>query len=64
MLRTKVKNIWAIYTNRGQMKSPAVGEVHLDEAVELLAHALQSDQVMQWQIAQNMWNKYILPGQV
>lgn len=46
------------------MKSPAVGEVHLDEAVELLAHALQSDQVMQWQIAQNMWNKYILPGQV
>ncbi|KAF6719388.1 Glutathione peroxidase 6 [Oryzias melastigma] len=26
------------------MKSPAVGEVHLDEAVELLAHTLQSDQ--------------------
>lgn len=57
-------NLQAMCTNRGQMKSPAVGEVHLDEAVELLAHTLQSDQVMQWQIAQNMWNKYILPGQV
>lgn len=32
--------------------------------MELLAHPLQADQVLQWQKAQNMWNKYILPGQV
>lgn len=34
-------------TYRGQIESPAVGQVHLDEAVELLAHPLQADQVLQ-----------------
>lgn len=53
-----------IRTYRGQIKSPAVGQIHLDEAVELLAHPLQADKVLQRQIAQNVWNKYILPGQV
>lgn len=53
-----------VSTYRGQMKSPAIGQVHFNEVVELLAHPLQADKVLQRQIAQNMWNKNILPGQV
>lgn len=48
----------------GQVKSPAVCQVHLDEAVKLPAHPLQAHQVLQWQITQDMWDEYILPGQV
>lgn len=47
-----------------QIKSPAVCQVHLDEAVELLAHPLQTDQMLQWQITKYVWNKHIFPGQI
>lgn len=40
-----------IRTYQGQIESPAVGQIHLDEAVELLAHPLHAHQLLQWQIA-------------
>lgn len=51
-------------TYRRWIKSPAVCKIHLDEAVELLADPLQSDKVLQGQMAQDVWNQHVLPGQV
>lgn len=54
----------SIVTYDGKVKGPAVGQIDLDEAVELLAHPLQADYLLQRQMGQNVWNEYILPGQV
>lgn len=59
-----IKSMHFIITYGGKIKSPAVGQVHLDEAVELLAHPLQADNVLQRQVGQNVWNENILPRQV
>ena len=47
-----------------EVEAPAVGEVDLDEAVELFGDSLQSNYSLQWNKRENMRHQHILPRQV
>ena len=54
----------SIHTYLGQIKAATVGQVHLNEGLELLAHSLEAGDVSQRDVAQHVWHQHVLPGQV